>query len=73
MMKLWSPFHKKLCIAGIKLQSQLTRSSSGKLDALAYYWEPIFGEKCFDDEAADAFLDNYVPAFDFSQMPPPSV
>ena len=47
-MKLWSPFHKKLSIAGIQVQSEVIRSSGARLDAVAYQWSPILGEGPFD-------------------------
>ena len=71
-MKLWSPFHKKLCIAGIKMQSGVIRHSTQVLETLARHWGPIFEDQPFDVEVADSFLDKYVPAFDFKEMPPPS-
>ena len=72
LKKLWSPFHKKLRIAGIRIGNGTVRSTSGMIEAQARHWGPVFNEQPFDEIDADRFLSNYSPRFDFTGIPPPS-
>ena len=44
-MRMWSPFGRRLYLAGILMNGSITRTAVGGVKALAAAWRPIFSEK----------------------------
>ena len=79
LSKLWSPFDKRLGLAGIRTGQDvggnytIAKSPTAQLDALRTAWAPTFDKKHVDIEGSKVFLDAYARPLDFSVSRPPGV
>ena len=72
--RLWSPFGKRLVLAGIVWRGDIVRAADHQLEVLAESWAPTFSHKPIADAVLPAlgrFLEQYAKPFDWSASRPP--